>query len=330
MSNISLKDFLIKYTAISEKFINEYYKFYELCEENDFGIESSLVANYLEYDNLKKFNEKLREKFILSQDYTIIRKKQKSQKDIQDTFYFLSFDGFEKACMLAKTQRGNEVRDYFITLRKFIDYYKGHISNKILELTKDKGYIYVILVNKNKKILKVGSSKTEMRKRLYNYSTGKDTHPDLKFIMIVDNPKQVEKCINIFLKKANYKNKKELYKIYVDKLKVIILVCAEINANLSEVIKNSDFNDKDHDAYIIYDDVEHIDTENNVIGYEREMKIKKFNEEPNNPPKKVSKRASKKVSKKVSKKASKLMSKRVSKKVSKKASKRVFIKGSKK
>ena len=38
MSNISLKDFLKKYTAISSKFINEYYKFYELCENNKFGI----------------------------------------------------------------------------------------------------------------------------------------------------------------------------------------------------------------------------------------------------------------------------------------------------
>ena len=29
--NISLKDFLKKYTAISSKFINKYYKFYEMC-----------------------------------------------------------------------------------------------------------------------------------------------------------------------------------------------------------------------------------------------------------------------------------------------------------
>ena len=99
MSNISLKEFLIKYTAISEKFINDYYQFYELCESNSFGIESSLVANYLEYTDLRTFNEKLREKFILRSDYIIIRKIQKSQKNIQDTFYFLSFDGFEKACI---------------------------------------------------------------------------------------------------------------------------------------------------------------------------------------------------------------------------------------
>ena len=32
MNNISLKDFLKKYTAISNKFINEYFVFYEKCE----------------------------------------------------------------------------------------------------------------------------------------------------------------------------------------------------------------------------------------------------------------------------------------------------------
>lgn len=30
--NISLKDFLKSYIAISNKFIDEYYKFYQLCE----------------------------------------------------------------------------------------------------------------------------------------------------------------------------------------------------------------------------------------------------------------------------------------------------------
>ncbi len=30
-NNISLLDFLKKYTGISSKFIDEYYKFYEMC-----------------------------------------------------------------------------------------------------------------------------------------------------------------------------------------------------------------------------------------------------------------------------------------------------------
>lgn len=33
MTSISLKDFLKTYTAISNKFIDEYYYFYELCDK---------------------------------------------------------------------------------------------------------------------------------------------------------------------------------------------------------------------------------------------------------------------------------------------------------
>lgn len=46
-NNISLPDFLKKYTAISNKFIDKYYKFYELCENKKFGINIELVINYL-------------------------------------------------------------------------------------------------------------------------------------------------------------------------------------------------------------------------------------------------------------------------------------------
>jgi len=42
-TNISLKNFLKKYTAISNKFIDEYFKFYEICENNMFGIEASKI-----------------------------------------------------------------------------------------------------------------------------------------------------------------------------------------------------------------------------------------------------------------------------------------------
>ena len=33
-NKISLKEFLKKYTVINNKFIDEYYIFYELCEKN--------------------------------------------------------------------------------------------------------------------------------------------------------------------------------------------------------------------------------------------------------------------------------------------------------
>jgi hypothetical protein len=59
MKNINLKEFLKTYTAISNKFIDEYFIFYELCENNIHGINTDLVIKYLEYKDIKKFYEKL-------------------------------------------------------------------------------------------------------------------------------------------------------------------------------------------------------------------------------------------------------------------------------
>ena len=86
-NNISLKDFLKKYTAISNKFINEYYKFYEMCDNNIFGINVEDVIKYLGITFPKKFYEKLREKYILNIDYIIIRSNNKSVKNVKDAIY---------------------------------------------------------------------------------------------------------------------------------------------------------------------------------------------------------------------------------------------------
>jgi hypothetical protein len=46
--NISLRYFLIHYTAIPIKFINEHLKFYDMCDINTFGIDIYSVIKYLE------------------------------------------------------------------------------------------------------------------------------------------------------------------------------------------------------------------------------------------------------------------------------------------
>ena len=54
-NNITLLNFLKKYTGISNKFINEYYSFYEMCENNKYGIEIDDVINYLKIVKYEKF-----------------------------------------------------------------------------------------------------------------------------------------------------------------------------------------------------------------------------------------------------------------------------------
>jgi phage anti-repressor protein len=225
--NINLKDFLKTYTAISNKFIDEYYYFYELCDKETYGIDAEILIKYLEYKDSKKFYERLRANYKLNKDFIIKRKIQKSTKGIKDVNYFLTLECFEKICMESRTSKGEAVRDYFIILRKFINYYKTHFANSINKLANKKKYIYIIMVDKNKNIQKFGRT-NNMKKRLYSYATGKAVHPDKKFIMIVDNPIKVENCVKILINDFKYKNKQELYKINYDLLKSSVFDCAEL------------------------------------------------------------------------------------------------------
>jgi len=84
MSNISLKEFLIKFTAVPERFINEYYKFYELCEKEQFNIPLEMIAKYLTIESLKNFKTRIRESYTINLDYVIIRDMKKLTKGISD------------------------------------------------------------------------------------------------------------------------------------------------------------------------------------------------------------------------------------------------------
>ena len=268
MSKITLKEFLKKFTAIPEKFINEYYKFYELCENNKFGIPIELLVKYLGITSQKRLQETLRTSYQLNIDYVIIRENKKLMKGIKDANYMLSFECFEKICMNSSTKKGQEFRDYFVMLRKFIDYYKNHFADKILKLTETNKFIYILMVNKASNILKLGRT-GDIRKRLQTYATGKEKHPDVKFIMIVEDDKRVEKCAKLFAKAYQYKANKELYKMHNDNLKKIIFSCAEIDKGVIENIKSSNIN---LDTYVVYDDsktIEYLNLDGEVVGMEK-------------------------------------------------------------
>jgi phage anti-repressor protein len=248
VENLTLKDFLKKYTAISNKFIDEYYSFYEKTIDNKFGIKIHDIIKYLNITNRHKFEERIRKNYIINIDYIIIKLSEKLEKGKIYSNYFISFECFEKICMNSNSEKGKLFRDYFVMLRKFIDYYKQHFSNKINELVNDNKYIYILSVNKGKNIFKLGRTKN-IRNRLKSYETGKETHPDIKFILIVKDEIKVEKCVKLISKQFKYKQNKELYKIELDKLKSIIFNCSDINKNIKDNINNS----HKYDYYIVYD-----------------------------------------------------------------------------
>jgi phage anti-repressor protein len=253
MTSINLKDFLKTYTAISNKFIDNYYKFYELCENEMFGIDLEKIMDYLEYKDVKKFHERLKNTYELNKDYIRITKQKLQNKNERRVFYYVTLDCFEKICMMSRTPKAESVRDYFITLRKFINYYKNNFSKVIISPDKNKKYIYILSVDKGKNVQKLGRT-NNIKNRMYSYATGKLKHPDINFILMVDDDKEIEKCAKIFSEKYKFKNNQELYKIDYDILKSIVFKCAEINKKSMEFIDNNIINENDY--YVVYDDFE--------------------------------------------------------------------------
>lgn len=220
--NISLLYFLKTYTAVSYEFIDEYYKFYVLCEKNMFGINLDLVIEYLEIKKREEFYRRFREKYIQQQDYIIVTTNNKRIKGNKLVNYFINLETFEKICLSSHAEKANHVRDYFIILRKFISYYKNNYHNMIIStiLKNPNKCVYIIITNKNKNIFKLGYVEKNLRNRLRQYITGKDTHPDIKYIILVDDPKQVEECVKSVLKKVHYKGTQEIYKVNISDIKI--------------------------------------------------------------------------------------------------------------
>ena len=96
---ITMKEFLKKYTGVSIKFINEYYKFYEMCELTKFGIDMEDLIIYLDIKNKKRFYENLKKNYIEGKNYIkkeLFIKKIAGQKNVK---YYLDLNTFEKICM---------------------------------------------------------------------------------------------------------------------------------------------------------------------------------------------------------------------------------------
>ena len=94
---------------------------FDYKKNKDCCIEASKVIKYLNIKYPRQFNERLRTKYKINKDYIIKRKKEKLMKGEQDTFYYLSFDGFEKVCMTSRSKKGNSIREYFSSLKSLIE-----------------------------------------------------------------------------------------------------------------------------------------------------------------------------------------------------------------
>ena len=258
MNTLSLKDFLKKYSTLSNDFIDDFYNIYDFNEHNnnDFIIDINIVAKWLG-SKKGKIKETLNNTYNLNIDYKISKEKlnnkiSKSNKEI----ILLTPDCFKRVCLLSKTKKGNEVRTYFIELEKLINNYKNYIIEglkstvNILEnnqkpISKNvKAVVYILKSPKDiDGILRFGKT-TDFTNRLANYNSANSDKMEVLFVFDTKNSAQVESCVIAQIKQFRYKKRKDFYQIDINIIKELINSCNQLTLKFQKKINKSDKNNK--------------------------------------------------------------------------------------
>ena len=183
--NMDFKSFLIKFTTINSKFIND---FHTIIKEdyfekyNDFLIDSETLRKWLKIENKRIFNDTIKKSYKINVDYKLERvKKSKGSGGHNREVITLTPEATKKICLMTKSKVGNDVRQYFLDLEVAFYKFKNHIieslnkkieqleNNQKPKINSTKGLIYVFraLNTENATLYKIGktiNSKTRFSK----------------------------------------------------------------------------------------------------------------------------------------------------------------------
>jgi phage anti-repressor protein len=286
---IKITEFLKTYSLIDNKFIEDFYTFYdEGKNEYDFTISLELVSNWLNVrkDHLKTL---LISNFIKNTDYTerkISGQKGKGTNNRIDVL--LTYTCSKLLCMISKSEKANIIRNFYIELEKLIISYKDNIvndlnkqlgvqvnNNKIIEENNKEGLIYILKVEDE--TYKIGTT-AELKKRMTQYNVGRIDQLPIVYVFRCKNIKEVEKCVKDNMIKYRLKNHKnnEIFKVDDEFIKDTVIYCNKKTIKLKENKKL--LNSKNINNWLIIIDKKNIDTlqlYKPVKKYQRKVCIKK-------------------------------------------------------
>ena len=250
---MDFKSFIIKYSFIDNKFINDFYNIIKedyIERYNEFLIDSELLRKWLQINIRRKFNDTIKRSYKKNVDYKLEKVKVSNGSGGHNfEIITLTPEAAKKICLSTNSKFGPKVQQYFIDLELILYKYKNYIidgmEKKIKELENNqkpkinsqKKIIYVFrALNTDLTLYKIGktiNSKTRFSK--HNSPLANDL--EVLFQYETDNIDQVESCAKALMKKAQYRKYKEIYKIDLNILKQIIKNC---DATINEINKNID------------------------------------------------------------------------------------------
>lgn len=247
MENITLVNFLKKYSTVNSDFIDDFFNLYDINNPYDFNVDLDILHNWLECkkDGLRQtlFNT-----YTKNIDYKILKsEKSKSGQKLQKIM--LTSDTLKLLCMRSRAKKAEQVRIYYLNLEKLVDKYKNHIissmndkikklkNNQKPKVNPNKGVIYIIQTSDENGLYKIGRT-VNLKKRLNNYNADKADEIVPLFVFETDNVEGVEQCAKGMLKKYQYRKYKEIYETDLDFIKVVIEKCGDYNDELEcELVK---------------------------------------------------------------------------------------------
>ncbi len=252
MDNITFKDFLKKYSLLSNEFIDDFYSIYDFNENNNdtFIIDLEIIAKWLE-THKSKLKETLKKSYVLSIDYIIkLEKKAKVSKSNKEII-LLTHDCFKRVCLLSKTKKAEEVRTYYLELEILLNNYKDYINNALKQTVdilennqkeipkKTKGVVYIIRSLKDIDGLYRFGQTEDFKKRISNYNSSNSDKMKIIKIYETKNAEEVERCVISQIKPLRYKKRKDFYQIDLKLLIKIIKDCNNFTLKYKSGIVNN-------------------------------------------------------------------------------------------
>ena len=131
---MSLIDFMKKHSTIPSDFLEDYYKIIDNKSIDEISIDLETVIIWLDIQK-HKAKETLIKTYIKDIDYEIKKIfKPNGTGGQKKEIIMISVSCFKKICLLTKSVRGNEVREYFVKIETLMNKYSHYIINALKDI----------------------------------------------------------------------------------------------------------------------------------------------------------------------------------------------------
>ncbi|PNH01992.1 hypothetical protein TSOC_012073 [Tetrabaena socialis] len=245
MASSDIRTYIKKYVAIDGNFVDDFFGQYDLhTNPNGFVVDLAIAAKWLRTTkgNLKKT---LIKTYAHGIDYEITKPFSGRGTGKQE-HVLLTPDCFKALCMMSRTEKAKDVRNYYIAAEKSLIMYRNNVmqqlTTRVAQLENNQrghasrprrqGVIYVVRASSTlTDMYKIGRTVwAHHRLRSHNRALADDL--ETVYTYETDCVEDVEVCMKRMLRKLQYRRRKEVYQIDIASLKKVISGCnsACINA----------------------------------------------------------------------------------------------------